>query len=101
VSDSCQEELSITAAEQGVARQVNGATQLLPSYPVSVKDTTGAGDTFTGAFAAEIGAGTSISKAVKFANAAAALSVTKVGAQGGMPTRQEVEQFIKERTGAE
>ncbi|HLR40281.1 MAG TPA: ribokinase [Virgibacillus sp.] len=99
--DSIQEKIIMTQGDKGVALYVNGATQFLPSYPVSVKDTTGAGDTFNGAFAAEIGAGTSISKAVKFANAAAALSVTKVGAQGGMPTRQEVEQFIKERTGAE
>src|SRR5699024_741563 len=95
--DSIQEKIIMTQGDKGVAFYVNGAKQFLSSYPVSVKDTTGACDTFNGAFAAEIGAGTSVSEDVKFANAAAALSVTNVGAQGGMPTRQEVEQFIVER----
>ncbi len=94
---SIQEKLIITQGENGVAFYDNGEKQFLPSYQVEVKDTTGAGDTFNGALAMEIGVGTSIQKAVEFANAAATLSVTKVGAQGGMPTRQEVEQFIKER----
>jgi ribokinase len=94
---SIQEKLIITQGENGVAFYDNGEKQFLPSYQVEVKDTTGAGDTFNGALAMEIGVGTSIQKAVEFANAAATLSVTKVGAQGGMPTRQEVEQFIKKR----
>jgi len=95
--DSIREKIIMTQGDKGVAFYVNGTKQFLPSYPVAVKDTTGAGDTFNGALAAEIGAGASVSEAVKFANAAAALSVTKVGAQGGMPTRQEVERFIIER----
>src|SRR5699024_12577099 len=99
--DYIQEKIIMTEGDKGVVFYVNGAKQFLPSYSVSVKDTTGAGDTFNGAFAAEIGAGTSVSEAVKFANAAAALSVTKVGAQGGMRTRQEVDQFIVERKNIE
>src|SRR5699024_9623638 len=95
--DSIQKKVIMTQADKGGALYRNGAKQVIQAYPVSGKDTTGAGDTLNGAFAAEIGAGTSVSEAVKFANAAAALSVTKVGAQGGMPTRQEVEQFIVER----
>lgn len=94
---SIQEKLIITQGERGVAFYDDGAEQFLPSHHVKVKDTTGAGDTFNGALATEIGRGTSIREAVDFANTAAALSVTKVGAQGGMPTRQEVEQFIQER----
>src|SRR5699024_3606627 len=57
--DSIQKKVIMTQGDKGVAFYVNGAKQFLPSYPVSVKDTTGAGDTFNGAFAAEIGAGTS------------------------------------------
>lgn len=99
--DSMHQKIIMTQGDKGVQYVENGAEQFLLGYSVSVKDTTGAGDTFNGAFAAEIGAGASVTEAVKFANAAAALSVTKVGAQGGMPTRQEVEQFIKERENAE
>lgn len=94
---SIQEKLIITQGERGVAFYEDGAEQFLPSHHVKVKDTTGAGDTFNGALATEIGRGASIREAVNFANTAAALSVTKVGAQGGMPTRQEVEQFIRGR----
>ncbi|WP_067727639.1 ribokinase [Oceanobacillus damuensis] len=64
------------------------------AYAVSVKDTTGAGDTFNGAFAVEIARGKSLSEAINFANAAAALSVGKVGAQAGMPKRDEVNEFL-------
>lgn len=95
---SIQEKLIITQGESGVAFYDDGAKRFMPSHHVDVKDTTGAGDTFNGALATEIGRGTPIGEAVQFANTAAALSVTKVGAQGGMPTRQEVEQFISERT---
>lgn len=92
-----QHKLITTQGARGVTFHDRGANQFLPSYPVTVKDTTGAGDTFNGAFATEIGAGCSVSNAVEFANAAAALSISKIGAQGGMPARQEVEQFMFER----
>lgn len=95
--DAIQEKIIMTQGEKGVAFYENGIKQFLPSYHVKVEDTTGAGDTFNGAFATEIAKGASVGEAVQFANAAAALSVTKIGAQGGMPTRQEVEHFIKER----
>ena len=54
-------------------------------------ETTGAGDTFNGAFAVAVAEGKSYEESLKFANQAAAISVTKFGAQGGMPTRAEVE----------
>lgn len=92
-----QHKLIITQGERGVVFHDNITNHFLPSYPVEVKDTTGAGDTFNGAFASEIGAGFSVKRAVQFANAAAALSITKVGAQGGMPTRSEVEKFTSDK----
>lgn len=62
----------------------------VPSFKAEVVDTTGAGDTFNGAFAHAITNNMSISEAVQFANIAASLSVEKFGAQGGMPTKEEV-----------
>lgn len=97
---SILEKVIMTQGDKGVQFYESGEKKFLLSHRVEVKDTTGAGDTFNGAFATELGRGEAVSEAVQFANAAAALSVTKVGAQGGMPTRQEVEHFIRERTEA-
>ncbi|MEP6964032.1 MAG: ribokinase [Polaromonas sp.] len=55
-----------------------------------VADTIGAGDTFTGTLAANLARGAPLTDAVRWANAAAALSVTRQGALGGVPTRAEV-----------
>ncbi|PYE20415.1 ribokinase [Paraburkholderia silvatlantica] len=71
---------------------VNGALVHEPGFAVEAVDTTGAGDTFNGALAAFWHLG--IGKAVRRANAAAALSVTRAGAQGGMPTLAELEAFL-------
>ena len=64
-------------------------------YPVVPVDTTGAGDTFNGAFAHALTEGKSIKEAVRFANIAGSLSVEKFGAQGGMPTEAEVAARMK------
>ncbi|WP_430108750.1 ribokinase [Paenibacillus sp. B1-33] len=83
--------LFITEGSKGV-RYFDGSNEVLvPSYKVEVVDTTGAGDTFNAAFAVALAEGTAIYDSVRFANRAASLSVTKFGAQGGMPYRQEVE----------
>jgi ribokinase len=69
-----------------------GRLQQQPSFAVTAVDTTGAGDTFNGALAAfwglELGALT------RLACAASALSVTRAGAQGGMPTQEELLAFL-------
>ncbi|MEV5029467.1 ribokinase [Paenibacillus sp. LPE1-1-1.1] len=62
---------------------------------VEAVDTTGAGDTFNGALAVKLSEGASLDEAVKFAVAASALSVTKLGAQSGMPLRPDVERFME------
>jgi ribokinase len=71
----------------------DGALIHQAGFPVDAVDSTGAGDTFNGALAAfwHLGAG----QAMRRANAAGALSVTRAGAQGGMPTLAELEQFLK------
>jgi ribokinase len=84
----------ITEGKQG-ARYYDGEKEILvPSYTVEAVDTTGAGDTFNAALAVALGEGKSIEESLKFANRAASLSVTKFGAQGGMPTREEVEEAL-------
>lgn len=83
--------LFITEGSKGVRYFDGNEEVLVPTYKVEAVDTTGAGDTFNAAFAVALAEGKSIQDSVRFANRAASLSVTKFGAQGGMPTRNEVE----------
>jgi ribokinase len=89
----------VTEGARGVTIQKDGKPMLIPGFRVPVVDTTGAGDTFNGALAVALSKGMSLEDACRFANAAAALSVTKLGAQGGMPTEEEVKQFLQEKEG--
>jgi 2-dehydro-3-deoxygluconokinase len=66
-------------------------------YVVEAVDATGAGDTFAGAFVSELMATNDPEKALRYANAAAAISVTGYGAVQPIPTRNEVEAFIASR----
>jgi ribokinase len=67
---------------------------LIPTKQVKVIDTTAAGDVFNGAFTYAIAKGEDIEDAIRYANAAATLSVTKMGAQPSIPTADEVANFI-------
>lgn len=69
----------------------------IPAFPVSAVDTTAAGDTFCGSFAVALTEGKSLKQALLFASAAAALSVTRMGAQPSAPRRIEIDTFIKSR----
>ncbi|MEB2356554.1 ribokinase [Bacillus pumilus] len=83
--------LLITEGKNGV-RYFDGIKEVLvPGSPVKAVDTTGAGDTFNGALAVALTEGKPLYDALAFANLAASISVTKFGAQGGMPTREELE----------
>lgn len=86
------ERLLVTLGKDGVtyAEQTDRAIQHVPAYSVEAVDTTGAGDTFTGAFAYALSKDLPLKEAVAFANGASALSVQKLGAQTGMPTWEEV-----------
>lgn len=83
--------LFITEGRRGVRYFDGNEEVIVPAYKVEAVDTTGAGDTFNAAFAVALAEGKPIRESVRFANRAASLSVTKFGAQGGMPTREEVE----------
>ncbi|MGG0290114.1 ribokinase [Bacillus pacificus] len=82
--------LLMTEGSNGV--RFHNGTEIVhvPSIAVDVVDTTGAGDTFNGALAVALSEGETLQKAIRFANIAGGLSVTKLGAQGGMPTRDKV-----------
>ena len=75
----------------------DGASEILPAYRVDAVDTTGAGDAFNGALAAALAEGKTLRQAARFANAAAALSVQRIGTTPAMPDRAEIDAFLKER----
>lgn len=66
------------------------------AFQVRAVDTTAAGDTFIGAFAANREAGETVERALRIASAAAGLAVTKAGAQQSIPAKEEVEAFLSQ-----
>lgn len=68
----------------------------VPSHSVQVVDTTGAGDSFNAGFSYAYATGCSVADSVAFATKVAALAVTRLGAQAGMPTLTQVEEFNRE-----
>lgn len=89
--------LIVTLGEKGAAVCTeNGNIVIVPPGKVTVKDTTGAGDTFNGILTAMLAEGHSLEKALRYSNAGAGLSTMKMGAQGGMPSRQEIEKYLSE-----
>ncbi|EGU38585.1 ribokinase [Vibrio ichthyoenteri ATCC 700023] len=84
----------ITLGAKGVWLSQNNVGQLIPGFKVQATDTTAAGDTFNGAFVTGLLEEMSIESAIKFAHAAAAISVTRFGAQTSIPRREEVEEFL-------
>lgn len=74
-----------------------GVSFHVPAFPVHALDTTAAGDAFIGAYAAIATSGGTIQEALTSASAAAAITVTRRGAQTSIPSREEVEAFLRER----
>ena len=84
----------ITLGVEGVCVAGPDESFHVPAFPVKAIDTVAAGDTFCGALAVACGEGRKLPDAVRFASAAAAISVTRVGAQNAAPTRNEIEAFL-------
>lgn len=85
----------VTLGEHGaLLAHADGSIVSAPSMPVSVVDTTGAGDTFAGVFAAAVAGGTTRLSALEFAIAAAGLACTRRGAQAAQPMLAEIEQAL-------
>lgn len=90
------EKLVITQGSRGVSTCLkSGEVILVPARKANVVDTTGAGDTLNGAFTVAITEGMNMKNALAFANTAAGLSTEKFGAQGGMPSRDEVKRAME------
>ncbi len=86
--------LIITLGEKGVLLVDRAGQKYIPAYQVKAIDTVAAGDTFVGAFSCGISTGLSVEESARLGNAAAAISVTRQGAQPSMPMREEVDQFL-------
>jgi len=88
-------QIVVTLGAAGVLLVTEDGETRVPSRSVpQVVDTTAAGDCFAGALAVALGEGKPLAQAAAFASAAAALSVTKTGAQPSLPSRFETEQFL-------
>jgi ribokinase len=89
----------ITLGEAGVlAAEAGQRPRRLPAFHVNVVDSTAAGDAFNGALAVALARSMDLATAVRYAQAAAALSVTRRGAQPSLPRAAEVETFLAQHT---
>lgn len=86
-------QLVVTLGAKGALIRTRDTVVSVPGIPVDVVDTTGAGDTFCGALVAKLDEGAALDEAVRFATAAAALSVGRAGAVPAIPTREEIDDF--------
>lgn len=84
----------ITLGSKGVYYSEKEQGEIIPGFRVDAVDTTAAGDTFNGAFVTALLEGKSAKDAIRFAHAAAAISVTRMGAQTAIPNREEVDKFF-------
>ncbi|MEH8033621.1 ribokinase [Gallibacterium anatis] len=84
----------ITLGAKGVFISHNALQKIIPGFRVQAKDTTAAGDTFNGALVTALLEQKSLEEAIQFAHAAAAISVTRFGAQTSIPSRQETLDFL-------
>ena len=87
----------LTLGSSGALLAGPGIMEMIPSYPVQTKDTTGAGDAFIGSFAVFLAEGIPEKESISRACLYAALSTTKVGTQKSFLSRAEFEEY---RTGA-
>jgi ribokinase len=85
----------VTLGARGAVAATPEGWQRIPGFRVKAVDTTAAGDVFNGALAVALGEGRPLVAAVRFANAAAALSVTRLGAQPSAPRRRDIERLLQ------
>ena len=87
--------ICVTLGKRGALALVGGAPLIIPGRTVAAIDTTGAGDCFVGALAAQLADGAAMRDALEYANAAASICVQRMGAAPSMPTAEEVEALSK------
>ena len=87
----------ITLGSRGVWASVNGEGRRVPGFKVKAIDTIAAGDTFNGALVTSLLEGKKMDDAIRFAHAAAAIAVTRKGAQPSVPWRKEIDEFLSQQ----
>ncbi len=90
---------AVTQGERGVSwieAGQPGGLRHVPAFAVPAVDTLAAGDVFHGAFALELACGKAFAEALRFAAAAAAIKCTRPGGRNGSPSRDEVEDFLRQ-----
>jgi len=85
----------VTLGAKGAYVDSDNFTGTVPGNKVDTLDTTAAGDVFCGALSTAVCNNNSLEEAVKFANAAAAIAVTRLGAQPSVPHKSEIEEFMQ------
>jgi ribokinase len=85
----------VTLAEKGAVVHDGDRTHWIQPFEIEPVDTTAAGDAFAGALAVELAGGKPLIESARFASAAGAIAATRLGAQPAMPTRQEIEELIR------
>ncbi len=91
--------ICVTLGKRGALALVDGETLVIAGRAVKAVDTTGAGDCFVGAVAAQLAGGKSIGDALAYGNVAASICVQRMGAAPSMPTAAEVEALSTGRPG--
>jgi len=85
----------VTLGAAGALVATRAGSRLIAGFRVRAVDTTAAGDVFNGALAVRLAEGVALEDAVRFAHAAAAISVTRLGAQPSIPTRSEILRLLR------
>jgi sugar/nucleoside kinase (ribokinase family) len=86
--------LCVTLGERGAIALDDDGIHYVPAFAVDAVDTTGSGDVFRAGFLYALLRGWSTEETLRFANAAAAVSCTRLGALGGIPSLEEVEAMV-------
>lgn len=84
----------LTVGKNGCYVKNQTINERIPAFQVEVIDTTAAGDTFCGALVAQLSMGSELNEAIKYATAASAICVTRMGAQPAIPKEEEVRNFL-------
>ena len=92
------ENVLITLGSRGVYLATKDCSEIIPGFRVDAIDTTGAGDAFNGGLLAALSEGKELRQAIPFAQAVAALSVQRLGTTASMPTREEIDSFLSQRS---
>jgi len=96
--DKGAQNVIVTLGSKGAFIVNKETSKQVGTYQVNVIDTTAAGDAFIGGFASVLDSSTSLADAVHYGCACGALATTKFGAQPSLPTKEEVEEFISQRS---